>query len=206
MSEKLIATIPEPFGFFDSTPYYPPKSLIVSPDSRRVAYAAEADGGGTMVVDGVAEPLRQNIFRDSCMFSPDSQRMAYHAEFGNRSAMVIDGKVGTFYDACGGLSFSPDSRRVAYGARRGESMFIVVDGQEWKAYDEVTASPLFSPDSRHVTYAVRSGEKDLILRDDAVITTHDFMTDTLVNSRWAAPRLCGGDWENILRRRNLDPR
>src|SRR4051812_44733746 len=76
MSEKLIASIHEPFSIMDTTPYYPPTSLIVSPDSRRFAYAADVDGGWKVVVDGVAGPLCKHVFRDSFAFSPDSQRIA----------------------------------------------------------------------------------------------------------------------------------
>src|SRR5437016_4562940 len=89
MNETLLATIQENMSAFDPTPYYPPSSLIVSPDSRHIAYAADTGHGWTVMVDDSAGAAFAHIFRDSFFFSPDSKRIAYRVDLGDSSAVVV---------------------------------------------------------------------------------------------------------------------
>jgi len=136
-------------------------SLVFSPDSTRVAYAAKRGGRWVVVVnrregrgyDGILagrEPI----------FSPDSKRVAYAAKQGRKFVVVADGLAGAGYDAVGPLVFSPDSRRLAYVAERDGKGLVVVDGLESDEYDDfLPGSRLVfdGPNSLH-TLAHRDGE------------------------------------------------
>jgi hypothetical protein len=66
-------------------------SVVFSPNSSRVAYAAERQGKFLMVVDGKEGRLFDDIYNP--VFSPDSRHVAYvGGQVGSRSALV-DGEV-----------------------------------------------------------------------------------------------------------------
>ena len=73
-----------------------PSSLAVSPDSKRVAYAAQRGFTQLVVVDGV-EGKEYDAIGDP-VFSPDSKRVAYGAWRGGRWWVVVDGVEGKEYD------------------------------------------------------------------------------------------------------------
>src|SRR3954470_9723624 len=97
-SEQLIAIIKEPMPLLDPTPYYAASSLIVSPDGRHFAYAADLEGGWSVVRDGVEGAKFTHIFRDSFAFSPDSKRLGYVVDLTNRSTVIIDGRPNKVYE------------------------------------------------------------------------------------------------------------
>jgi tetratricopeptide (TPR) repeat protein len=183
VTEKLIAQID-----FSS---WIPQSLKVSPDSRRVAYAAQVRNKMFVVVD-VQSLLRQhtNLQRaqgdnkiyvivdekkekpyddigTTLIFSPDSRRVAYDAQLGNKRFVVVNGEEKKPYDEVGAtLIFSPDSKRIAYTARVGNQWFVVVDEKEGQPYDAIGQSSLiFSPDSKRVAFAVEMKNKWFVIVD-----------------------------------------
>lgn len=143
-------------------------SIVVSPDSKRVAYGAQ-EGGKQLVVVVVdaQEGKAYDGIPDVLIFSPDSKRVAYVAAKGGKRLVVVDGQEGSEYDVVGTvLIFSPDSKRVAYAAQKGGKWLVVVDGQEGREYDVIGAGTLiFSPDSRRVAYGAQKGEKWLVVVD-----------------------------------------
>ncbi len=154
--------------------------IRVSPDVRRVAYAAGADGkkydaaagNGKLiaVVDGQEVGKRYDslggISLGEIIFSPDGKRVTYVAGNGGKWFVVVDGREGKQYDGLvGGLSFSPDSRHVAYTASADGKSFAVVDGKEGKRYDGLGVTPTFSPDGKRVAYAAQAGGKQFAVVD-----------------------------------------
>ncbi|MGB9488739.1 MAG: hypothetical protein WCD04_21820, partial [Terriglobia bacterium] len=112
-------------------------TLTVSPDSKRVAYAAQRGDRQLVVVDAVEAKEYDWIGKGAPVFSPDSKRVAYVAKRGGKWSVVVDDVEGKEYDGIGSLVFSPDSKRVAYVAMRGGKQLVVLDGVEGKEYDGI---------------------------------------------------------------------
>ncbi len=149
-------------GIFAET--WAARSLVVSPDSKRVAYVAQRGVKLLVVVDGEEGKEYDDIGEDTLIFSPDSKRVAYRAQRGEKQLVVVDGVEGKEYDRVYTPIFSPDSKRVAYGAIRGEKQLVVVDGVEGKEYEGVD-TPIFSPDSKRVAYGARQSKKWMVVVD-----------------------------------------
>ena len=103
------------------------ESFRVSPDSKHVAYAAEAGNKRFVIVDG-KEGTRYDAI-GSLIFSPNSKRVAYGAGIGNKRFVIVDGKEGMQYDAIvtfGGarvIFTSFDS--LLYLANKGNGIYLV---------------------------------------------------------------------------------
>jgi hypothetical protein len=156
-------------------------SLVFSPDSKHLAYAAKRGANWFVVADG-SERGRYERVAD-VVFSPDSARLAYAATVGASEFAVVDGKPGPAYHMVTGLLFSPDSKRLAYRAERGIQWMVVLDGAEGRLYDELWtsamymdgsggsvsassgSSPTFSPDSRHLAYTGKRSEQWFVVLD-----------------------------------------
>jgi len=107
-------------------------TLIFSPDSQRVAYAARVGSGRYrkfVVVDGKEGKKYDNISEGSLSFTPDSKKAAYAARKGSNGFVVVDAEEGSQYDdivtrAGGRIVFdSPD--RLQYLARKGSRIYLV---------------------------------------------------------------------------------
>ena len=144
-------------------------SHVVSPDGRRVAFAAEVEGGEAVFVDGVPGKPYTRFLRSSpteagvqkqIIFSPDSRRVAYVAMRDKKYVAIVDGAEGPELDGIeiGAPVFSADGKRVAYSARQGSAYVVVADGVVGKPYDYVTALT-FSPDGRRLMYEAKRGER-----------------------------------------------
>jgi len=132
-------------------------TLVVSPDSQRVAYVAQLDDKQLVVVDQVEGKEYDGILKGTPLFSPDSKHVAYAAKHGGKWFVVVDGEEKKEYDgiAESSLIFSPDSKHLAYAVMSGGKWFVVVDGEEKKEYDGIGKGTLqFSPDSKRVVYVV----------------------------------------------------
>ena len=75
------------------------ESVTVSPDSKRVAYAARSGRKWLVVVDGVEGKEYDGIMAGTPVFSPDSKCVAYAPERGNKRMAVVDGVEGKEYEA-----------------------------------------------------------------------------------------------------------
>lgn len=152
-------------------------SRVVSPDGRRVAFAARVEGGETVFVDGVpnrphtkylASSLTEGGIRQQIFFSPDGRRVAYVAMRGEKYVVVVDGVEGPAMDEIeiAAPVFSPDGKRVAYAAKQGRAYVVVADGVAGKPYDYVT-SLTFSPDGRRLMYEAKRGDKSFVVTNGA---------------------------------------
>jgi len=103
----------------------------VSPDGRRVAYAATRRDHQVAMVDGVSGPAYEHIRTQG--FSPDSKHLAYSAVRGGRSFVVVDGR--EYRGATDHVVFSPDSKHVVYWALTSAGFELMVDGVSAGAYD-----------------------------------------------------------------------
>ncbi len=144
-------------------------SLVFSPDSQRLAYAAKRTVDKVdkwlIVVDGIEGPEHEMVASGPPLFSPDSKHVAYLMMRGKKWIVVLDGKEGNEYDSIGAgtLLFSADSRRAAYLAFRGPKWYMVVDGKESEPYDGGSAAA-FGPDGKTVAYwAVRNQKWFLVV-------------------------------------------
>jgi len=97
-------------------------SFRVSPDCKRIAYAATKGGKFFIVVDGQEDKTSYDNV-SSPLFSPDSQRVAYTARDGDKVFVVVDGVESKRYDRVGHPVFSDDSQRLAYTAQDGYRWF-----------------------------------------------------------------------------------
>jgi len=74
------------------------ESLVVSPDSKHLAYVAVRGEKQFVVVDGEEGKEYDGIGAGTLIFSPDSKHLAYGAERGEKWLVVVDGKEGKEYD------------------------------------------------------------------------------------------------------------
>jgi len=130
------------------------KSIIVSPDCRRLAYVARVGKKYVVVIDGKEERQYDRIEGESLTFSPDSQRAAYVARDAKKRFVVVDGREEKRYKGIvkGSLLFSTDSQQLGYVADEGvvrHMRHLVVDGQE---KDQCQDTTIRSPDLRRVAY------------------------------------------------------
>ena len=89
-------------------------SVLVSPDSKRVAYGARRGVKWFIIVDGKAGEECDGIVEPGIAFSPNGKRVAYGAKRGGKSIVVVDGIDAEGYDGTGDeIVFSPDSKRGA---------------------------------------------------------------------------------------------
>ena len=154
--------------------------IVFSPDGRRVAYWAKAEGQGfMMVLDGKEGQIYEEM--QDPIFSPDGNHVAYVAADGKSKFVVLDGKDGTRYGDIWGLTFSIDGRLayVAKDSREGEDVrLVVVDGQEERAYgydwygQGIRSGPVFSPGGGHVVYVANDGGKAEFVVVDGVRHLH----------------------------------
>jgi len=152
-AERLIAPI-------DSSSWVP-DTFKISPDRKRVAYAAQIDDKQLVVLDGIDGRLFDGIVKGSLIFSADSKRFAYIAKEGNKKIVVVDGAEEKPYDEVKtNPMFNPDCRKVVYAAQVGDKVCVVVDGKEGKLYDEILntgGGKIVFDSADQIHYYARSG-------------------------------------------------
>jgi hypothetical protein len=161
-----------------------PDSLVVSPDSSRLAMAAKA-GDPTLAEKGVILPQGTDPRNDSArpvlnairfyiddkptipfdlltppVFSPDSKRLAFAGAHEKVWQMVLDGKT-LVADAdnvpTAPCAFSPDSAHAAWVVEKNGQLLLTIDDQRWPPIAAgIMGNVLFSPDSRHVAAVVNA--------------------------------------------------
>jgi roadblock/LC7 domain-containing protein len=148
---------------------------VLSPDGRRVAYAARRDKEtSTVIVDGQPGPALPSIVAGP-VFSPDSQHVAVVISEGDAKILVVDGVKTTGSAASGtdfilDLAFAANNRRGAYIGIDGGNMYeqgytrrarrrVYVDGTPGPEYNALYLGQLqFTPDGAHITYIVGLSE------------------------------------------------
>lgn len=141
--------------------------LIVSPDSRRVAYGVQDRHGMHIELDGRQSRGYEQVFG----LQLTDEGLAYCASRGRRMFVVFNEQEHDGWDDIGKSSptISPDSHRVGYAARRGNGWYAVIDGIiVGGPYEGLCPGGiLFSPDSRRYAYAVKRGPFWLAVVDGA---------------------------------------
>jgi len=136
----------------------PEIGLVVSPDSRHVAYAVRDAQGMHVELDG--RPFR----RYDRVFGLElaNAALAYGAAREGRMFVVFNEREDEVWDDIGRSSpvISPDGRRVAYSARRGNWWYVIIDGVVVGGpYEGLgPGGVLFSPNSLRYAYVVKQGE------------------------------------------------
>ena len=134
-----------------------PDSLVISPDSARIAFATNA-GQVTLEDKGIFLKPPTGAAQEPNL--PKNIRATVR--------LYIDDKSTAAYEVLTPVRFSPDSKRLAYAAQRDSKWQVIADNQiVVKDADAVPATPvLFSPDSKHLATIVQKGEKFLVTVDD----------------------------------------
>lgn len=149
-------------------------SVVFSPDSRRLAYAAEKAGRFVVIVDHRESEAFEDIHNP--VFSPDSRKVAFVAGKVGHRVGIVDGVTltGKYPDVGGGtgMIFSPDSARLAYVACGSGKETVVLDGVEVGTYDSV-GELHFSPDSRSVLYTAWRNQKPCAVLNGVEGKTYD---------------------------------
>jgi len=170
-----------------------PRSLKVSPDSRKLAVAAHDGEKGFVVVNGEEGPRYEYIAEAGISFSLDSRSLAYVAGNAEGMFVVLDGKKLKAYQSIKDAPpvFSPDGTRLAFAATEAGREFVVEyrpevqggpdviaaarkfkgysttstgDYIEGKRYDTVDAGTVrYSPDGSMLVFTVRAGGKCLLV-------------------------------------------
>ncbi len=141
----------------------------LSPDRKRVAYAARRGKKWMAVVDGKEGKAYDAV--SELLFSPDSRHLSYIAYSdaqNGQSFMVRDGQESKpFEHSIVSPIFSPDSQHLAY-ILRGDGDAVVRDGQQGQTYP-VVEGLRFSADSAHLLYdanqVVQEKFTPLVVRD-----------------------------------------
>ncbi len=103
------------------------ESLAVSPDSKRMAYAARRGDKLLVIVDGAEGKPYDGIGEGSLTFSPDSKRVAYMAKREGKWVVIVDGVEGKTYNGFlrGSRLVFDDTRSLHGLAYRGRELFRV---------------------------------------------------------------------------------
>ena len=130
------------------------ESLVVSPDTRHVAYALQRGGRVFVAVDGIESKAYEDLVNIPIEFSADGKHMAYGVWRGNKCMVVLDGTEGREYDSIGedGIALSPNGSRMAYNARRRGRWVVVLDGEESEEYDGVGSLVFDGASKNRVAY------------------------------------------------------
>lgn len=135
-----------------------PGTLVFSPDSRRVAYAAVQENKQMFVIDGEAGNAYDAV--GGFAFSVNSKHFAYAATAEGKGFVVIEGAEEKKYDATGVPRFSDDAQHLVYLARLGEKSLVVMDGTDGAQYEDIHPDSLvISGDSARIAYAAKRDGK-----------------------------------------------
>jgi dipeptidyl aminopeptidase/acylaminoacyl peptidase len=139
------------------------RSLIFSPDSRKLAYAAaKPDQRAYLVVDGKAGPVHDRI--GGAMPLGPANRASMQSGSGLESGASMSSNYGIAPGVA--LLFSPNGRRIAYLARSGPQGVVYVDGNaDGVEMDALVGGMLFSDDSKRLAYGGRRGNKCFLVVD-----------------------------------------
>ena len=98
------------------------RSIVFSPDSRQVAYAANSGSQHVLVLDGEEKARHPAILNQLVCFSPDSNHLAYGIEEAGKQRVVLDWHKLRSFEGMppAEWSFSPDSTMLAFAAWDGD--------------------------------------------------------------------------------------
>jgi len=139
---------------------------LASKMAGRLVIPCSTNHGQYMLVDGLADPVFEEIVDHSGVFSPDGTRFAYIARKNGKELLVCDGKVGREYDIVvkNSIRFSRDGKHFAYVAQRGNKQLVVLDEVEGPEYDAIASDTLvLTADGKRFAYAARMANQWIIV-------------------------------------------
>jgi TolB protein len=142
------------------------RSISLSPDGKRVAYARFVRGTWDVFVSGVGGGTGRNISRDDhwqywFAWSPDSSRVAYEGADG---LYIADADGGTPVlipntgHSFGGLAWSPDGREIAFSSGSRGIWIVRTDGSGLRHLTNGGGDPAWSPDGKRIAFGYTSGD------------------------------------------------
>jgi hypothetical protein len=123
LDEKGIAEVP----------FVGHRSLRLTEDAARHAFAVRRGTAWTVVIDGVESETWERVLFPTISFSLDARRVAYVARKAGEWHLVVDGRVGPPWDEVGELRFGPPHEKgvlLAVPAQKDGSPLLWVDGAE----------------------------------------------------------------------------
>jgi len=147
--ETTLAALPDGYQII-------PESIKISPDWRKVAFAAYSDHTHNIVqTNNQTSPVYYALRPNMPIWSPDNQKYAYIAYKNKTEAVVIvNGKdIGNFENA-DNFIFDPSGTQFAFRAQKNNRQFTVVDGNPGTPYDGILVKDnfAFSPDGKRFIY------------------------------------------------------
>lgn len=140
----------------------------ISPDGKRIAYAASTDQKKWYMVtenlqthDLVKGAEFESVYFPT--FSPDGTKLAYTALQNGKWFVMIDNDKGFEFDQVSVPSFSPDGSKIAYVAVESGKQFIMINDKKGPEFDLVYSEISFSPDGSKVAYGVKQGSKSFVI-------------------------------------------
>ena len=142
-------------------------ALMVSQDSRHIAYAAREGENWYMVYDGrEIGPYDKILAYQKYMFmSPDGQRVLYAVQQDEKIYVAVNEKLYGPYEDVSLVNgvFSADSSRFAFVANSGKYTMMVDNGEIGPEYDAIPEW-FFSPQGNSLVYhAVKEGRHCVVL-------------------------------------------
>lgn len=172
-------------------------SLVISPDSRRIAYAARRGSRWSVVLDDTPGRTWSGI--GEIVFTPDSHSIVYSAQRG-RDWFVIrnDVEEGPPFDAILARSITVSrTGRVAWAGTRGDSVHVVIDGTPGAGWDGV-AGIRFDPGGTHAGFIGRRAGSQFVVIDGRTHGPYEAVADfAWLDDGIAALVRRGGAWSAI---------
>ncbi len=141
------------------------RSLVISPDGKRMAYIKAVTGGKAAVIDGNEGPQYEYI--NGLQFSSSGKHVAYIGHKG-LDYVVVDGQEseGARIEK---FRFSADGEHYAYVAFKDRQAAVVVDGKEGPKYSELPPDWLtLSADGKRWAYGGSiKGKWQVTVNDEA---------------------------------------
>jgi hypothetical protein len=148
-------------------------SILFSPDSRHLAYAARRGNDRARIWRVVLDGQEQKEAFGGVVglkFSVNSQRFAYMGREKNSVFAVVDGKRGPEYKGVlVPIEFTEDGQHYAYTVEKGDQWLIVSDGVEGPAYDGA-GPPRFTPKGNLLRYSAKRRGAWVVVENGKEIT------------------------------------
>lgn len=147
-----------------------------SPDGKRVAYWAAANGKLLVVADGQESAASYDEL-GLPVFSPDGKTLAYGAGVGPRKFVVINGQPQKQYAFVGEPEFSPNGQRLVYLADlSADGPTLLVDsGKEGRHYGAILEQLYFSQDGGRLAMVALTGEEEMVVVDGVEGNSYDLI-------------------------------
>lgn len=145
--------------------------IVLSPDSKNLAYAAVKDRKMVMVVD--EKEIAEADIMGYPVFSFDSKTFAYAMAKKNKWVIIIDDKKSPSFDQVYKFQFSQDAQHSSYIAKDDDNWFCVVDGNKGPEFKSTIDAFKFSLDSRRYAYAgINKNEAQIVTEKGP--STHNY--------------------------------